>query len=82
MFCSIFILYWINVLTKSYFCIYQRLPKPGGLSLQEAMNDVSLQQAYKLLVTSHSICAQIIQVIEQTGNTSRQLLDFNHSVII
>jgi O-succinylbenzoate synthase len=48
---------------------------------QDAKRDETARKAYKLLATLHSDCSDLVQMVEETGATVREIRDLEEQVI-
>jgi len=48
---------------------------------QDAKRDETARKAYKLLATLHSDCSDLVQMVEETGATVREIRDLEEQVM-
>jgi hypothetical protein len=49
---------------------------------QDAKRDETARRAYKLLATLHSDCSELVQMLEETGATVREIRDLEEQVML
>jgi hypothetical protein len=52
------------------------------LWFQDAKRDETARRAYKLLATLHSDCSELVQMVEETGATVREIRDLEEQVML
>jgi hypothetical protein len=53
----------------------------GLICFQDAKRDETARRAYKLLATLHSDCSELVQMVEETGATVREIRDLEEQVM-